>query len=245
MVLVLNKKIVGLIIIFVLIFILISGFIFLRSRKLGEEVGSSYIRDPIEEKPIYRGREDSGYIAFACNVDWGNEVLPEILKILDEKNIKISFFITGRWAEKFPDLMEEIVTRGHEIGSHGYKHLDYEFLSLEQNQEQISLADEILSKYSREKITLFAPPSGSFGSNTLIAAGELGYKTILWTIDTIDWRAGSTRDIIVDRVLKKDDFNGAIVLMHPMPETAKALPLLIESMEEKGLKVGTVTNVLE
>ncbi|HZK38418.1 MAG TPA: polysaccharide deacetylase family protein [Clostridia bacterium] len=240
MIVIINKKI-AIFVIIAIILVLIAGFIFLRGTKA--KVVGNYNIVPL--KPIDRGNENSKYIAFACNVDWGNEVLPDMLETLNKENINITFFVTGRWAERFPDLMRQIVDNGHEIGSHGYQHLDYRKLTLEQNEEQIKKADEILSKYTENKIILFAPPSGSYNDNTLVASDKLGYKTILWTIDTIDWRAGSTKDVIIDRVLKKDDFNGAIVLMHPMPETAKALPVLIEMMRERGLEVGTVGDVLK
>lgn len=240
MIVIINRKILKLVII-IIIMTLIVGFVFLRSTST--KVVNSY--NLAELKPIDRGSEDSNYIAFACNIDWGNEILPEILETLNKEKIKITFFVTGRWAKEFPDLMKDIVNNGHEIGSHGYRHLDYEKLTLDQNEEQLKKADEILSKYTKEKITLFAPPSGSYNKNTLIAADKLGYKTILWTIDTIDWRAGSTKDIIINRIIKKNDFNGSIVLMHPMPETAKALPALIKLMNEKNIKVGRVSDVME
>lgn len=240
MIVIINKKIVKFVIIAIIV-TLVVGFIFLRRTKT--KVVNNYNIATL--KPIDRGNENSKYIAFACNIDWGNEVLLDMLETLNKEKVKITFFVTGRWAKEFPDLMQQIVDSGHEIGSHGYQHLNYETLTLEQNEEQIKKADEILSKHIKEKITLFAPPSGSYNNNTLIASDKLGYKTILWTIDTIDWRAGSTRDVIIDRVLRKDNFNGAIVLMHPMPETAKALPVLIELMREKDLKVGRVSDILE
>lgn len=241
MVIIMNKKVVKIVVAIILTLLVATvGFFTLRNRN--SEVFNS--NEYMVAKPIDRGSETSKYIAFACNVDWGNEVLPDILDILDQEQVKITFFVTGRWAKEFPDLMQEIVDRGHEIGSHGYQHLDYGTLSLSQNQEQIKKADEILTQYTKEKITLFAPPSGAYNENTLVAAEQLGYKTILWTMDTIDWRAGSTKDVIIDRILKKDHFNGAIVLMHPMPETAKAMPVLIGAMREKGLEVGRVSDVL-
>lgn len=240
MIVIINKKIVKFVIIAIIV-TLVVGFIFLRRTKT--KVVNNYNIATL--KPIDRGNENSKYIAFACNIDWGNEVLLDMLETLNKEKVKITFFVTGRWAKEFPDLMQQIVDSGHEIGSHGYQHLNYEILTLEQNEEQIKKADEILLKHTKEKITLFAPPSGSYNNNTLIASDKLGYKTILWTIDTIDWRVGSTKDVIIDRVLKKDNFNGAIVLMHPMPETAKALPVLIELMREKNLKVGRVSDILE
>lgn len=241
MVIIINKRLMKLVTAIILVTLIFTmGLILLR----GKSTAVFNEQKDTLAKPIDRGNEDSNYIAFACNVDWGNEVLPEMLDILDKEDIKITFFVTGRWAKTFPELMKELVSRGHEIGSHGYQHVDYGSLSLKDNKDQIRKADEIINQYTNEKITLFAPPSGAYNDNTLVAAEELGYKTILWTIDTIDWRAGSTKDIIVDRVLKKDNFNGAIVLMHPMPETAKALPTLIEAMGEKGLKVGRVSDAI-
>lgn len=195
-------------------------------------------------KPINRGNPSSGYTAFACNVDWGNEVIEDILNILKEKDTKITFFVTGRWAKLFPEIFDTIIKEGHEIGSHGNQHLDYGTLSFEENKSQIEKAEEIILKQTGVKPILFAPPSGAYNNNTLQAASELGYKTILWTIDTIDWKQGSTKDIILKRVLDKPDHNGAIILMHPMPETAKALPYLIDELKLKNLKVGTVSNVL-
>lgn len=242
MLIIVNKKIVRLIIVLLLILLVsIIGFMVFKPQD-DTKVFNDY--EYTADKPLDRGKEDSNYIAFTCNVDWGNEVLPEMLDILDKENVKITFFVTGRWANKFPNIMQELINRGHEIGSHGYQHLDYGSLSLDKNKEELTKADEILNEYTEEKITLFAPPSGAYNEHTLAAAKELGYKTILWTMDTIDWRAGSTKDVIIDRILKKDNFNGSIVLMHPMPETAKALPDLIKAMREKGLEVGQVSDVI-
>lgn len=138
-----------------------------------------------------------------------------------------------------------IIEEGHEIGSHGYQHLDYSKLSLEENMAQIKKAEEEIMKHMDKKPSLFAPPSGAFNQYTLAAADELGYKTILWSIDTIDWRQGSTKDIIIKRVMSKTNHNGAIVLMHPMLETQKALPLLIDELQRNDLKVGRVSDVLK
>lgn len=197
-------------------------------------------------KPIDHGSAESNYVAFACNVDWGNEVIPEMLNTLNEKEVKITFFVTGRWAKEYPDKFRLIIDQGHEIGSHGYQHLDYGKLSLDKNLDQIQKAEEVIRSITGEKPTLFAPPSGAYNENTLIAAEKLKYKTILWTIDTIDWRKGSTKEVIIDRVLnKKVEHNGAIVLMHPMPDTAEALETLIDKYREKGLEVGRVSDVLK
>jgi len=67
--------------------------------------------------PIYIGDTKEKAVALMFNVDWGEEVIPEILTVLEEKEVKATFFITGRFAKKFPELVKTIAHAGHEIGN--------------------------------------------------------------------------------------------------------------------------------
>ena len=87
------------------------------------------------------------------------------------------------------------------------------------------------------ELTLFAPPSGDYDQRTVDICREMGYKLTLWSADTIDWKEGSTAEVITKRVLKKE-LDGGIILMHPKPETVKALPQILDGIEEKGLLPG-------
>ena len=246
LILLISKKGIKLfVIILAIIAVLGVGAVLTMGRDSSEGQEMPTINPNVGKSPIEHGNEDSDYIAFACNVDWGNESIPKMLETLREKEVKITFFVTGRWAKEYPELFQEIADEGHEIASHGYQHLNYDTLGLQENMDQIKRAEEEIQKITGVKPTLFSPPSGAYNDNTLKAAEELGYQTILWSIDTIDWRKGSTQDVIKNRVLDKENHNGAIVLMHPMEETAKALPQLIDSLREKGLEVGRVSDVLE
>lgn len=192
----------------------------------------------------YEGNVDEKVLAFACNIDWGNESIPNMLKIFNDNNIKITFFPTGKWAEKNPDILKDIYKNGHEIGNHGYNHLDYDKLSYEQNKEEISKSHNIIKDILNIEAKYFAPPSGAFSDNTIKASNDLGYDLILWSIDTIDWRQDSVKSVIVDRVIS-NAHNSAIVLMHPKEETVKALPEIINYLHENGYKVGTISDVLK
>jgi peptidoglycan/xylan/chitin deacetylase (PgdA/CDA1 family) len=86
------------------------------------------------------------------------------------------------------------------------------------------------------KTNVFAPPAGNYDEMTVELCRSLGYKLALWNVDTIDWREGSTAEVIKNRVLKKH-LNGAIVLMHPKEETVKALPDLIREIKGKNLSI--------
>lgn len=193
--------------------------------------------------PIYKGEADEKDIAFACNVVWGNEYLPEMLRILKENDIRITFFIGGDWATKYSEELKSIFTAGHELGNHGENHKKQTLLNIEENKREILKAEESIKNVTGVKTTLFAPPYGDVNRTVVDTAEGLGYKVILWSIDTIDW---NTKDYtkIVERVEAKQH-NGAIVLMHPTEATVKALPEMIKSLKSKGYDISTVSEVLD
>lgn len=196
------------------------------------------------EEPIRNGDTSLNKMAFTCNVDWGSEYIPKLLDILDNSNIKITFFVSGKWAQKNPELLKMMFERGHEIGNHGYSHKMHSKIEKQANYEEIKKTEDSIYEVIGIRTKLFAPPSGDYNQTTIAVASEMGYKTILWSIDTIDWRDGSTSSIIIDRVMKKSH-KGAILLMHPKKATIEALPAIIEKITGKGIQIGTVSYLLE
>lgn len=192
---------------------------------------------PGEEDVVIRnGDSEKQCLTFTCNVDWGEEVLPEMLEIFKEKGIKITFFVTGSWAKKNPYLLRQMYIAGHEIECHGYSHKLCSQISKEETRDEISKTEDAIFELIGTKPTVFAPPSGDYNKDTIELCREMGYQLSLWSIDTIDWKPGSTADLISERVLRKP-LNGAIVLMHPKEETVKALPGLIDEIKRKGIAI--------
>ncbi len=185
---------------------------------------------------VRSGLPNSNQLVFSCNVDWGEDVLPDMLKVLKENNVKITFFVSGRWAENNPDLLKEMFQDGHEIQSHGYSHKLCSQNSVEAIKDEILKTEKVILDILGVKTNVFAPPSGDYDETTVELCRSLGYKMALWSSDTIDWREGSTADVIKDRVLKKR-LNGAIVLMHPKEETVKALPDLIAKIRAQKIDI--------
>jgi len=192
--------------------------------------------------PIYKGDESQPRVAFECNVVWGTEYVPAMLDIFKQHGIKITFFIGGQWAEQNPELLKRMVQEGHELGNHGYSHKYHSKLNLEQNREEIMKAEKAIERITGVKTRLFAPPYGDFNKTTLQAAQSLGYKTIMWSIDTIDWR-GDGVDSIIKRVFK-NPHNGAFILMHPTEDTIKALPVIINGLRQRGYEIGRISDLL-
>lgn len=196
--------------------------------------------------PYERGTKvDSGYVAITCNVDlgWEDEYVESILDTLKKEDVKITFNVTGKWAENKSDLLLRMKSEGHEIGSHGYKHLDYAKLSYEQNLEEMKKAESVIKSITNEDIKFFQAPAGSFGEGTMKAAKELGYTPFKWDVDTIDWKYRDEPNVIIERVKKKDVKDGSIVLMHPTKATTECIDDIIEIIRSKGLKAGRLSDV--
>ena len=190
----------------------------------------------------YSGNEESNKISLMINVYWGTEYLDGMLEILDKYDVKITFFVGGTWAVKESDMLEKIYEKGHEIGNHGYTHKDQDKLNREQNQKEILTTHNIVKDLLNIDMNLFAPPSGAYSKTTVEVASNLGYQTIMWTRDTIDWR-DKDADLIYSRAVK-DAKGGDLVLMHPTEKTLEALENIIITLQEKGLKVTTVSDTL-
>ena len=188
----------------------------------------------------YSGNEESNKISLMINVYWGTEYLDGMLEILDKYDVKTTFFVGGTWAVKESDMLEKIYEKGHEIGNHGYTHKDQDKLNREQNQKEILTTHNIVKDLLNIDMNLFAPPSGAYSKTTVEVASSLGYQTIMWTRDTIDWR-DKDADLIYSRAVK-DAKGGDLVLMHPTEKTLEALENIIITLQEKGLKDTSVSD---
>ena len=169
--------------------------------------------------------------------------MPDMLQTLAANNIHITFFIGGSWAKKYPELLADMAAKGHELGNHTYTHPHPNAISKEKNKEQIQKTEDLVKEITGVKTTLYAPPYGEYNDMVLSAANELGYTSIMWSIDTIDWKRPPA-DVLKSRVTKKLH-NGAIILMHPTEPTAKALPALIKEINQAGYTISTVSDILK
>lgn len=196
-----------------------------------------------DHAPIYRG---SGVkqVSLMINVYWGTEYLDDMLAIFDKYDIVTTFFVGGTWVAQYPEMLQKIVSHGHEVGNHGYFHKEQSKLSYSDNVKEITSCGKLVFEYVGRNMTLFAPPSGDFSSDTLLAAYDNGYKTIMWSRDTIDWRDKDS-DIVFSRATK-DTNDGELILMHPTAHTRDALEKIIKYYLDKGFGIVPVsTNIGE
>ena len=191
---------------------------------------------------IYNGNREHKRVSLMFNVYENTEVVNGIIDVLNEENVKATFFVGGCWADDNGETLVRLSASGHEIGNHGYFHKDHKNLSYEKNVEEIENTGKIVLGLSGVNTSLFAPPSGSFSETTLEVAEKLGYKVIMWSKDTIDWR-DKEEETIYKRATSSPE-NGDLILMHPKTHTLKVLPKIIEYYKSIGFSIVTVTENL-
>lgn len=188
----------------------------------------------LSDRVYYNGNKDSNYISIMFNVYGGTEYISEILDTLDEYNVHATFFVGGSWADDHAEILTQIRDRGNELGNHGYFHKNQDALTLEKNKEEIGVCGELVERLTGVKMNLFAPPSGAYAEQTVEAAEGLGYKVIMWSKDTIDWRDHD--QTVIYRRATNGVCGGDLVLAHPTKETAAALPSILAYYRDQGLE---------
>nr|WP_256521700.1 polysaccharide deacetylase family protein [Halobacillus sp. A5] len=195
-----------------------------------DEIPPSTSLKDLSPAPIYKGHGKKKAVSFLINVSWGEEYIPDILQTLNKFNIKANFFIDGAFAQKHKQLVSMIAEDDHIIGSHGYNHPDFSHLNSSTSEENLTKTNEILQAITDDEIEYFAPPSGSFSDVTVQTADKLGMETVLWSVDTIDWK-NPTEEVLTHRVTSKLH-NGATILMHPTEVTSNSLDELITQIDK-------------
>lgn len=207
-----------------------------------DEIKPAVSLNELPPAPIYRGNPNKKMVALMVNVSWGTEFIPPILKILNDQQVKATFFIEGKWAKNNAKYVQMITEEGHLIGNHAYNHPDMARISVEEIESQIINTNDTIQAITGEVPTLFAPPSGSYTAKVVEIADNLNMKTILWSVDTIDWKNPSV-SVMMNRVIPQLH-SGATILMHPTEAVVRGLEDLIKAIKEKNYHLGTVEKLL-
>lgn len=193
-------------------------------------------------KPVYGVNTSRQLVALAFNVAWGEEYLPDILAALDAAGARSTFFITGTWAKQFPNMVSAIKEEGHEIANHGWNHPHPKALTDSDLEKLIADNEALLREITGARTVLFAPPYGEVDQHIAGVAARMGYTTVMWTVDTIDWQRPAPA-VVAERALARLA-PGNIVLMHPTEPTARALGGILAQLKQKGFSAVTVSELL-
>ena len=193
--------------------------------------------------PVYSVARDDKVISISFDAAWGGDQTIPLLDILDEYGVKTTFFLVGFWVDKYPELVKEIVARGHEIGNHSQSHPHMSQLSEAKIKEELRIMSDKVVTITGVRPTLFRPPYGDYNDKVVVTSRAEGYEVVQWSVDSLDWKNRGTADII--RQCTTNVQNGDIVLFHNDAQyILQALPDVIEHYQGLGYKIIPVSQIL-
>ncbi|NGP46654.1 polysaccharide deacetylase family protein [Bacillaceae bacterium SIJ1] len=199
----------------------------------------------VEQRAIYHGPQDKNRVALTFNISWGDERAAPILSFLKENNVPATFFLTGEWAEKHPELVEQIAEDGHDIGNLGYNYESYVGMKPDKIQSNLIKAANVFDKLSVKTTSFARPPNGHLNPDVIQALDKNGYQTIHWSINTEDWKNPGKEKILENLA---DAKSGDILLLHASDsaqQTLVALPDLLKKLQDKDLVPVTLSALIE
>lgn len=168
---------------------------------------------------------------------------PKILSILDQYNIKATFFVLGQNAIKYPYIIKDILNKGHCIGLHTYSHPNFNHLTKSEIENEIKLNQKVVADIINYKPTIIRPPYGIVTDDFLCICAKMGLSVFTWSKDSFDWKTKNSSYQIV-RNVTEDIKKGSIILMHDKSANQKnsslALPSIIEKLTNDGFKFVTL-----
>lgn len=166
------------------------------------------------------------------------------LQVLEEHNVKATFFVIGLEGAKNPELVKAIHDEGHELGNHSYWHRPMRQLKSSEIIEELEMNNELLEEITGCAPFYFRPPFGRMDNTLLDTVKEMNLVTVTWNVDPKDW-AEPGKQKIVERVLKSVEEGSIIILHEGYEDTLKALPSIIAGLWEKGYDIVTLSEMME
>jgi len=165
-------------------------------------------------------------------------VTEEILSVLGKLNAHATFFCIGRNAERYPDILNQIIEKGHSIGNHTYSHLKGWFTKNQEYYKDILLAANLI------RSVLFRPAYGMIKPSQ-VQYLKKQYKIVLWDLMSYDFSATTSREKCLENVIRYAR-SGSIVVFHDSVKASEkmlyALPRVLEHFTEKGFAFKSIVS---
>jgi polysaccharide deacetylase family sporulation protein PdaB len=202
----------------------------------------------LKKKTRYKCHCSSSHLRDSHNkriAAWGNEDTAAILSILEKQNVKVTFFATGGWVESYPDDVKAILAAGHDLGNHSENHKNMSQLSTEEMKSELMTVHDKVKNLTGYEMTLFRPPYGDYSNQVIQTATSLGYYSIQWDVDSLDWKDYGVSSIVDTVTNHKHLGNGSIILCHNGAKyTAEARDTLITTLKDQGYEFVKVSDLI-
>lgn len=242
-----NRVLVGLIIIFALLFLCVKGAwtdreasVFWTKYIKEPEVQEVVVEEPVEEEPEEVVlTPDTPMIAITFD-DGPGKYTDELLSILVENDAKASFFVLGSNVEKYPEVIQKMEQLGFEIGNHTHNHVKLTQYPPEVIQQQVEGTNAALTNVLGHGAGLVRPPYGAV--NETVRA-SLAYPFAFWSVDTLDWQLKDAV-AIADYILNTAQ-DGDVVLLHDIYGfTLDAMRIVVPELKARGYQLVTFSEMM-
>lgn len=178
---------------------------------------------------------------------------PQILDELRKANIKATFFMLGMHVEKYPEIARRVAEEGHEIGNHTYDHHGLIYYTDEELETEVNRAEKAIKDATGIETVYFRPPKAWITESEKKKLKEMGYKVVLWSLNSKDWVTFDDKYMV--KCLVKNIRPGDIILFHDSggvfkteggnrKETVTAIPRLAAKLREMGYKFVTISELI-
>ncbi len=184
---------------------------------------------------LTRGPRACGLVALTFDDGPHPEYTPALLDMLHAQQVRATFFVVGREAARYPDVVRRMLAEGHDVGCHTYSHSDPSQTSAAALREELRACRTLLAKLGVAPCRLFRPPLGKLTARKIIDLWQMQHSIVLWNIDPRDYRLKSP-DEIAAWCAGYAPQGGDIVLLHDnRPGVLTAVPRLIQQVLAQGL----------
>jgi len=193
--------------------------------------------------PIYSVNTEEKKVAISFDAAWGNEQTETLLEILEEKNVKATFFLVGEWVEKYPESVKLIAEKGHDVENHSASHAYMTKLSADEMIKEITTCNKKIQELIGKCPTLFRPPYGDYNNDVVDTVKAADMYCVQWDIDSLDWKDPSPSEM-VQKITSKLQ-SGSIILMHNgAKNTPEALPQIIDAVRAEGYEFVPISELI-
>lgn len=179
---------------------------------------------------------------------------PLILDELKKAQVKATFFMIGYHVQKYPDVARRVAEEGHSIGNHGYAHSVILYYTPAEIEEEIKYTEHVIREITGRTTRIFRPPKAWVRPLIKKKIKEMGYKVVLWSLNSKDWVMFHHRAMVNSLVSRVK--GGDIILFHDSgsvrsleggdrSQTVKAITFLVEKLRAKGFQIVPLEELID
>ena len=183
--------------------------------------------------PIYCVDRSDNLVSISFDAAWGNEDTQQLIEILDQYQVKATFFVVGDWVDKYPESVKALHDAGHEVMNHSNTHAHYNSLTAEEIIADVEACNDKIEAITGVRPTLVRLPYGDYDDNAVRAVRSIGMEPIQGDVDSLDWKEIPAGESVQRGTGKVQP--GSIVLFHNAAlHTPEALPSILETLIQEG-----------